>query len=104
MHAMPSPNLDLWSLVEKVTDRESFLAFARALELDCRDEVAKEKESPSSPYGRGANGWENGSIENYLEAATRWSEDWIRKDDNVFPREPSWRTFAEFLHAGKFYE
>jgi len=99
---IPGPT-DLYELVETVVDRESFLSFARALVLDLEDEARKEQESPSSPYGPGANGWENGSIEAYLDAAIRWTEAWKGKEHEL-PLEPSWRSFAEFLFAGKYYE
>ncbi|HET8629293.1 MAG TPA: hypothetical protein VFL91_17870 [Thermomicrobiales bacterium] len=86
-------------LLERVTDRQSFLAFDRALIADREDEVASEQAQPSSPYGPGANGWENGTIEQYMEAALAWA-----KDSGQLPEEPSWRAFATFLYAGKIYE
>jgi hypothetical protein len=95
--------LDPYELLQRVVDRESFLAFARALMLDYRDEVEKEKASPSKPYSPGPNGWENGPIDMYLEAAIDWTEDWIGREREL-PQEPSWRSFAEFLYAGKYYE
>ncbi len=95
--------VDLDELLERVTDRESFLVFARALMLDYRDEQEREKASPSSPYGPGANGWENGTIDNYLDAAISWTEAWIGREHEL-PREPSWQSFARFLYAGKYYE
>ena len=67
---MPS---DLQSKLEAVCDEETFIAFVTALAADREEEVAKEKETPSSPYGPGANGWENGSIEAFLDAAAAWA-------------------------------
>ncbi|MDJ0709197.1 MAG: hypothetical protein QNJ14_02350 [Woeseiaceae bacterium] len=68
---------------------------------DRLDEVTQEKIFPSSPYGPGCNGWENGTIESYLEAAIAWSETKVGAE---LADEPSWRSFAEFLYAGKIYE
>ena len=62
-------------LLEQVTDRESFFAFVQALIDDWQDEVLKERAHPSSPFGPGANGWENGTIDSYLDAALRWAMD-----------------------------
>lgn len=95
--------IDLDEKLESVVDRESFLDFVRALVADREDEVTKERESPSDPYGPGANGWENGTIENFLDAALAWTEDWIGRDGEL-PSEPSWKSFARFLYAGKYYE
>ncbi len=90
---------DPFDLLEQVTDRESFLAFDRALAADREDEVAKEQVQPSSPYGPGANGWENATIEAFLEAALAWAN-----DSGDLPEEPSWYAFANFLYCGKIYE
>lgn len=65
---------DLYAKLEAVADRDSFLAFVRAPIADREDEVAKEKINPNSPWGAGANGWENGTIEAYLEAAVACAE------------------------------
>jgi hypothetical protein len=66
---------DLDELLERVLDRDSFLAFVRGLVADRVAEAAKEREQPSSAYGLRANGWENGTIEAYLDAALAWTED-----------------------------
>jgi hypothetical protein len=90
---------DLDKQLENVSDAESFLKFVKALVVDREDEVAKEKSKPGSPFGPGANGWEHGTIESYLDAAVAWAEDSRR-----LPKEPSWKAFAEFLYSGKSYE
>ncbi len=68
---MPS---DVQSKLDAAGDDKTFIAFIAALAADREDEVAQEKISPSSPYGPGANGWENGTIEAFLGAAAAW--DW----------------------------
>ena len=90
--------MDLCDLVDRVVDRKTFFEFLSALIADREDEVEKEKRNPSSPFSPGVNGWENGSIETFLDAALAWAH------DNGLSEEPSWRTFAQILHAGKFYE
>jgi len=90
---------DLGALLNQVVDRQSFLVFVKALAADRANEVVAERDSPSSPWGPGANGWENGTIESYLDAAVAWAVDSQR-----LPEEPSWRAFATFLYCGKIYE
>ena len=94
---------DLEEMLEAVIDRNSFLAFVRALVADRQDEVAKEKENPSSPWGPGANGWQHDTIEAYLDAAAAWMED-SQGTAWELPAEPSWKSFATFLYRGKGYE
>ena len=89
----------LYTLLESVNSKESLLVFMKALELDRLDEDAKELASPSSPYGSGANGWENGTISSFIEAMHAWAT-----DSSDLPESPSWRTFADILLAGKIYE
>jgi len=96
--------MELHEAIETVKDAETFLNFVRELVADREDEVRKEKAHPSPPYGPGANGWENGRIESYLEAAVAWADDSdfveTQKDPSVNP----WQQFAHFLYAGKVYE
>jgi len=94
---------DLDKLLDNVKDRESFLVFVKALVADREEAVKLEKENPCSPYEPDAKGWENTSIEHYLESAVAWTEGWIDRDGEI-PEEPSWNSFARFLYAGKYYE
>jgi hypothetical protein len=95
---------ELHNLAEAVQDERSFLEFLRALEADRSDEVAKERATPSPPYMQGANGWENGTIEAFLDAAIRWADDSF--DGMEFYEEPSnpWKRCTEILLMGKEYE
>jgi len=82
----------------QVKDRESFLAFAKAL-LEERERAEKmEAEEPEKYRFSGALGWENGSITSFLGAALACVEDGSHFE------EASWRGFAEFLYSGKIYE
>lgn len=94
-------NLD--ELLKAVVDRDSFLAFVKALVADRLDKVANEKENPSSPWGAGAIGWEHDTIEGYLDAGVAWMED-SQGTAWELPPEPSWKSFATFLYRGKRYE
>lgn len=88
---------------EAVSDRDSFLEFVTALIMDREDEVARDKENPSSPYIIGNNGWEHSTIEAYLDACVAWARD-CRRAAWELAAEPSWKGFAEFLYRGKSYE
>jgi hypothetical protein len=98
-----SPNPDALD-PDAVHDRESFLAFVAALAADRRAAVAAELVSPSSPYGPDAGGWENVTIEDFLEAAISWAVDSDMGIRQGMPAELSWQTFAAFLLSGKVYE
>jgi hypothetical protein len=87
--------VDLHKLADEVTDEKA---------SDWGDEQEKEKVASSSPYGPGANGWENGSIGAFLGAAAGWGMASInglrfyQKPDNP------WRRAAQILYMGKIYE
>lgn len=87
-----------------VHGRESFLVFVRALAAHRRASAAAEQESPSSPWGPDVGGWENTTIERFLDAAYRWAVDMGTGRSHGLQAEPSWRSFAEFLHCGRSYE
>jgi hypothetical protein len=96
--------MDLHEALESVVDLPSFLAFARPLEADRADEVRKEAVHPSHFAGPGANGWENTSIEGFLEAAIAWAESTeVGLSQGLSPENP-WKRFATFLYCGKIYE
>ena len=94
---------DLVDFLEEVTDQESFLVFVKAMVADREEAVKLEKENPSDPYGEDINGWENWSIEHFLESAVACTED-CNKRDGIKNQEPTWYEFASFLYAGKIYE
>ena len=91
--------MELLILLEKVNSKQSFLDFVDALKQDRIDELEKEKIKKSSPYGPGANGWENGTIETFLDAIHSFAQ-----DSDEIKGEPNWKTFALLLMAGKMYE
>ena len=89
---------------DQVHDRDSFFAFVHALAADRRAAVVAEAAEPSSPYGPDAGGWENVTIEDFLEAALSWAESTGMGESQGLPPGPSWRAFASFLFCGKIYE
>lgn len=89
---------------DAVQDRESFLAFVAALAADRRASVAAEGVAPSSPYGPQSGGWENVTIETFLEAALSWAESTNMGATQGLPTGPTWQGFAAFLYCGKIYE
>ena len=90
---------DLHELVESVSDRESFLVFVEALEQDRR----RKGRRLGGQYGPDGYGWQNSTLEDFLEAAVAWTRDSIGLPIEL-PPEPSWRSFARFLYMGKIYE
>jgi hypothetical protein len=96
--------VDLFSLAEKVHDEETFVEYLRVLMIDREKEVALEKENPSSPYEAGALGWQNVTIEGFLESAIAWSEDSGQPNEHYSKPENPWTRAAQILHAGKTYE
>ena len=67
---------------------------------------SKQKVDPAPPYGPDAGGWENTTIESFLEAAIAWSEDshFGEQIQGLSIENNSWRKFAFFLLAGSRYE
>lgn len=105
--------LSLEERLDLVDDERTFLQFLESLAADRADEVEKEKGNPSSPYAPRANGWQNGSIEQFLESAAAWGKDSM--DGMPFqpeieglpkwekPTNP-WKRCAEIIYMGKHYE
>lgn len=95
---------ELQTLADEVTDETSFLEFMAALGSDWDDERAKETRSSSLPYGPGANGWENGTIGTFLDAAVTWGKASVKGLPFYNKPENPWQRAAQILHAGKCYE
>src|SRR5579872_5565343 len=89
---------------DTVADEKTFLEFVAALAADWHMEREIESVKPSSPYGPGAMGWENGNIGAFLDAARTWGE--ASTDGLRFYEVPAniWRRVADMLYAGKIYE
>ena len=94
----------LQAVLEAVHDETSFLNFVAALADDFEREAALEAVAPSSPYGPGALGWENRTVDAVLEAAEAWGRDSHGLPHLHPPGQNPWRRCAEILYAGKYYE
>jgi len=97
-------SIDLDELLERVNDEQSFIGFIEALGSDFASERILEETTPSSPYGPGALGWENGSIDTFLDAAAAWATASTRSFPPSTPVSNVWQRCASILLAGKFYE
>lgn len=89
--------------LDRVSDRESFVAFVWALaeERELAEEL--ERENPDYYKYGGALRWQNSSISSYLSAALSCLEDPEFFGEHI-SEQPSWRAFAEFLYMGKIWE
>lgn len=89
-------------LLPDVCDRESFIAFVRAL-ADERERAQEiEREHRDRYVVDGALGWMNGDIPQFLWAALDYFDDGPLKEP--VPDQPSWKMFAEMLWCGKIIE
>ena len=97
-------NDDLQKSLDAVVDEESFIRFLSALAVDRAGEVEKDKQNPSSFNGPSTNGWENGTIEAFLESASAWAEE--SKNGLQFYTKPEnpWKRCADIIYMGKNYE
>ncbi|MBI3650905.1 MAG: hypothetical protein HY231_07625 [Acidobacteria bacterium] len=78
--------LKLHEKLDQVEGRDSFFDFVRALIADRKNPV----------------GWENDTIENFLEAAL--AEDTDMGESQGLTEDQLWKKFAVFLYCGKIYE
>jgi hypothetical protein len=95
---------DLISAAEAVADERAFIRLLQMMALDRQDEQQKELATPSSSYSTGATGWENGSIEAFLEAAAAWAEATSQTTNLGVGASDAWRRAAMIVVAGAFYE
>jgi hypothetical protein len=95
---------DLISAAEKVADEQAFIRLLQLMALDWSDERQKELVKPLSPYSAGANGWESGSIGQFLEAAAAWAEDTSSTANSGLQLSDAWRRAAMIILAGAYYE
>lgn len=88
-------------LLEKVHDKETFIAFVEALAAEREEAERIEREHPERYVVDGAYDWKNADIASFLYAALEYfQEKPFHKPDD----EPNWKMFAEFLWLGKIVE
>ena len=68
--------------------------------VDWEDQRQKELVKPSSPYSAGANGWESGSIGQFLESAAAWAEATSSTPNSRSDVSDVWRLAAMIIVAG----
>jgi hypothetical protein len=88
-------------LLDRVTDRNSFIAFVSALAAERQEAQRLERQEPIRYQLGGALGWQNGDIASFLEAALCYFESGPYHQPEAVP---NWRVFAEFLYCGKIIE
>lgn len=94
----------LIEIIETVSDEDSFVAFLMSLAEDRAKAVKIEKNNPSSPYGSGVTGWQNISIEAFLESAASFAIDWKNNPKGLPNNDNPWKRCARIIYAGKHYE
>ena len=92
--------MELHEQLETVSDVTTFLAFVRTLIKDREAEAGHSIDD----FGRGENGWENHTIEGFLEAALSWAESTNLGASQGMVDASPWKRFAVFLYCGKIYE
>jgi hypothetical protein len=86
------------SSAAKVDSPESFLTFLAALREHRAAAVEEARHVPPGGFDVGPGGWENWTIDEFLEALEAYAQ------DAELPAQPTWRDVARLLLAGKGYE
>ena len=89
-------------LHDKVVDRDSFIAFVRALAEDRSRAMEIEAQHPEAYSVDGALGWANGDIPSFLWACLEYFTDGPLKEKPS--DEATWQVFADILYHGKIIE
>ena len=84
---------------DRVDSLVTFLEFLDALREERELDAEHEERTPSSPYGPTAAGWNNTSIDMFLDAMHAWAV-----DSDALTETPTWHDVAGLLYAGKIYE
>lgn len=90
----------LREVADNVLDEATFLVFITLLAADSKMSQAL----GASPYGPKARGWENTTIDQFLEAAAEWGNASAEGLKYYEPPSNPWRRAAHILLAGKSYE
>ncbi len=97
--------MNLYEMAEKVDSKESFLRFVQALAEDAEAADSEPEHTADGKLNLSPRGWENGRISASLGSMSAWAAGNSGTTGQAHvPEQPSWRTLAEVLHAGKFYE
>lgn len=85
-------------LLDRISDRTSFVDFVRALAEERELAMAEEQADPARYCLDGARNWKNADIASFLYAALTMFE------DHNLDEPPTWQGFAHFLYSGKVIE
>jgi hypothetical protein len=96
--------MNLNELIDEVHDEISFLNFVEALRRDREMDVSGQNKTPIDNCGRGPAGWENHTIEHFLEAAESWAHATDFGSTQGLADANPWKKMAVFLYCGKIYE
>jgi len=88
-------------LFDEVKDRDSFIAFVRALAEEREAAEKIERADPQRYMVDGVYNWKNADIASFLYAALGY---FAEKPFHRPERDPSWRMVADFLYHGKIIE
>lgn len=89
---MNQDHIDLSTALEQLSTKGDFLLFMKLLLKDLQNNPA---------------GWENRSLESYLEAFARWTEDmdgFYQHQNQPVPQNINWKVMANMLMAARIYE
>lgn len=86
--------------LDEVNDKESFLAFVKALIAERHEACKIEEANPDRYQLNGALEWNNAGLVDFLDAAVACWEAVPARG----PQEASWAVFADFQLCGKMYE
>lgn len=90
---------DVYTLLERVNDRQSLITFIEALVAERESAEELEREHPNRYQMGGALDWQNSDISMFLDGACQFLHHHVGDGDT-----PSWRMIAEFLWCGKIME
>ena len=94
-------NKELHKILEEVNDETSFLIFVDAL---CKNRQIAVIEQQKDDCFYNHHGWENDTIESFLEAAKAWAIDSKFGTNQGLSDSSPWKKCAAFLYSGKIYE
>jgi hypothetical protein len=80
-----------------VNDEKSFLRFVAELRKDRETEVKAKTATPIDSFRRGPYGWENHTIEDFLEASEARAEDSNFGESQGLKGASPWKKFAIFV-------
>jgi hypothetical protein len=94
-------SMTLLELLDRVHDRETFLAFAEAFAEERRRVEGIEAADPEAYRWGGAEGWTNNCISLFIEGGL---SHFALGPDGSAIESPTWKDLAEFLWCGRFME